>query len=305
MQDSINGILFIDKEIYFTTFDIIRRIKKNIKDRVKIGHAGTLDPIATGLVVVLLGKATRIADIFHCFPKTYRAVFEFGIKSNTDDITGEVMEQCPRNIDITRGEMLDILKGFKGIYLTKPPVFSAKKIKGRPAYEYARKNIDIEMKDTQSIIYDSRLINVRGRQVELEFTVSKGTYIRSIARDMGDKTGYGCVMKELRRTSIGNFSVDDALLQGDISESAVASQILGINEVLYPYCTNHIDYKTLTGKLSFPEEQCCALPPLSWGQDSSFFIVGDRKSTVLMVIRKDRDDTCRVLYKDDNRLAAV
>ncbi len=310
MPDSLNGILFVDKESGCTTFDIIRQVKKQIKGKIKAGHTGTLDPIATGLVIILLGKATKISDLFHCFPKTYRAVFQFGLETDTHDVQGEIKKRYSGRICLSADDLKEMLKGFEGVYQTRPPEYSAKKIKGKPAYYYARKNIKVALEETRNMIYRSQVLKVSGFIAELEFEVSKGTYIRSIARDIGDISGYGCIMKELRRISIGDFNVTGACNQANIKEGAFMDHIRHVSEVLYPCCTSHADLKEgrpgSAERIVLPDNLSSAGSGLPcYGRDSEFFIIGDKERDVLMIVQKERDDRMKILYRNEERFGAV
>lgn len=308
MPKALSGILFIDKDKYCTTFDIIRKIKKYTGKKAKIGHTGTLDPIATGMVVILMGKATKMANIFHCFEKTYNARFQFGLKTSTDDVQGEIIDSFSEKITLDEHKLKEILKNFKGSYETIPPAYCAKKINGKPAYYYARKNIDIELKKTKSFIYESKFLGFEKEMADFSFKVSKGTYIRSIARDMGEITGYGCIMKELRRMSIGRFDINDALKQAEIDQKSIIENLKPINEVLYPYCTDIVDYKDADDFLNQAVSSFSKAMPEDYGlnnENNKYFIIGDRFKEVLMVVQKDQSGTIKTLYKNNERLEAV
>lgn len=313
IYSDINGILFIDKEKNCTTFDIIRQLKKFIPKNVKAGHTGTLDPIATGLVIILLGKATRLSNLFHCFTKRYRALFQFGIKTNTDDIQGDEISRYKGCFSIDHSILSSLLERFHGIYETAPPAFSAKKIKGKPAYYYARKKIDIVLKRTTSHIYKTEILNIQGNCASICLEVSTGTYIRSIARDLGEITGYGCIIKDLRRLSIGRFSVDSALRQSEINERTIADGIKPINEVLYPFCTNIIDGNSAEF-FSKRESSAGYLQLENDGLNTDhadkvnanvnkYFIIGNKKGEILIIAQRDDKGNIRSLYRKEDRPA--
>lgn len=298
MNNTLSGVLIIDKEKDCTTYDIIRQIKRTIQSRIKIGHTGTLDPIATGLVIILLGKATKLADIFHCLPKTYNASFQFGISTETDDADGATTDTFDSDITISKPGLNSFLTGFLGNYETTPPKFCAKKIKGKPAYFYARNNIDIKINKVSSTIYKYKILSIDKDLADILFTVSKGTYIRSIARDLGVVTGYGCIMKDLRRTAIGKITLKDSLKQSEISCDTVLNSIKPLNEVLFPYCTNIVSNTLCVGEnlhgLSSQTRKTTNNSLSNDGKD--YFIIGNKRKEIMMIVRKDNESKLKTLY---------
>ena len=221
----MNGIINIDKPKGFTSQDALRKIKNILYSygiREKIGHTGTLDPIATGLLTVCVGKATRVIEYMGGDIKTYVSTMELGKKSDTLDITGEILFEK----DFSNVSYEDINKAFseyKGIVEQIPPKYSALKYKGKPLYEYARRgiNIDTEIKKRKVFIRDIEVLNVDLSKGEIVFKVScsKGTYVRTISDDIGNKLGCGAIMTKLRRISSGVFNVDEAFTIEDIEST--------------------------------------------------------------------------------------
>lgn len=201
----MNGILLINKPVGITSYDVIRELKKILNTK-KIGHAGTLDPFASGLLIILVGHATKLSDYFMGQDKTYQGTIVFNNHYDTYDVTGEVIESD--NKVISFNELNGIRTDFIGEYMQMPPIYSAIKVDGKKLYEYARANIDVEI--------SKRLVNIKdlnfkdlNKLNEFEFTtsVSSGTYIRSLAVDIATKLNTFGALKTLKRTSINNFDL--------------------------------------------------------------------------------------------------
>jgi len=207
-----HNVILIDKPADWSSFDVVKKIK-NIGRFKKVGHAGTLDPFAEGLLIIGTGDETKKLINWSDADKAYQAEIEFGKQTNTYDITGEVTES--KEVDkVDWNKVKDILDSFIGISDQLPPMFSAKKVKGVRLYKLARKGKEIE-RNTQKIKIDKMdMLNNSDNKMEIEVHCSKGTYIRTIAHDIGIKSGYGAYLKSLKRNSVGNFSVKDALSIG-------------------------------------------------------------------------------------------
>jgi len=206
------GFFFlIDKELGVSSFNIIYRLRPLIGVK-KIGHAGTLDPLATGLLIVACGKkATTKIDTFMNLQKTYTGEIRIGATTKTDDAEAE--EENFTNFDgITETQLENIRQKFVGEFYQTPPIYSAKKIKGKRLYDLARKNIEVkEIKPQLIHVVDFQITKINLPIVDFLITCSKGSYIRAIARDFGKELGVGAYLKALRRTKIGEYSVDNAL----------------------------------------------------------------------------------------------
>lgn len=204
----MNGILIVDKPKGFTSHDVVDFVRKrfNIK---KAGHAGTLDPMATGVLIVLIGKATKEAPRFLNDDKTYEGTLVFGATSNTGDGEGEIL----RGSDSWPDEKTtrDIFKGFMGKIKQVPPMFSAKKIGGKKLYEFARKGIQVKREPRIVEVKSMEIKSLNMPEVVFEVSVSKGTYIRQLVSDIGKRAGCGAYLKELKRTKSGIFGVDRAI----------------------------------------------------------------------------------------------
>jgi tRNA pseudouridine55 synthase len=208
-------ILLIDKELNWTSFDAVNKIRILLKNRlgikkIKVGHAGTLDPLATGLIIVCTGKMTKQITGFQDLEKEYEAVLKLGETTPSFDLESSVDKVFPSE-HITKENLISVLQSFVGEIEQVPPLFSAKYINGTRAYEYARKGSDLELKAQKVKINSIELIFFNMPFVKIRVICSKGTYIRSLARDIGQALQSGAYLSELRRTRIGQHDVNNAL----------------------------------------------------------------------------------------------
>ncbi len=215
-EDLLEGtVLLIDKYLDWTSFDVVNKIRYQIKSKkniskIKVGHAGTLDPKATGLLIVCTGKKTKAIDEFAQLEKEYFATFKLGETTASFDSETEPDKYFPTN-HISEELIRTVAETFIGHQAQIPPVFSAKKVDGKRAYINAREGKSIEMKPTQIEIKQMELIDFRFPNVQFRILSSKGTYIRAIARDFGNALKSGAYLTELRRSKIGKFTVADAI----------------------------------------------------------------------------------------------
>jgi tRNA pseudouridine55 synthase len=217
----MNGLLVIDKPGGMTSRDVVNRVQKWFPRKTKIGHTGTLDPLATGVLVVCVGAATRLADFVQAMGKTYRSRFLLGATSDTDDADGRV-SLTPNLVPPTREQIEAALAGFIGDIEQVPPAVSALKIEGRRAHDLARKGEDVKLAARTVRIDAIRVLGYEWPHLDVEVDCGKGTYIRSIARDLGARLGCGGLVQTLRRTRIGPFTADQGLGLGATPEEARA-----------------------------------------------------------------------------------
>jgi tRNA pseudouridine55 synthase len=223
ITDFENGsILLIDKPYRWTSFDVVSKVKSLLKHKlnlkkIKIGHAGTLDPLATGLLILCTGKFTKRIEEFQAFDKEYTGSFYLGATTLSYDLEKEVTAAGDIS-SITSEEIIAAAKFYIGGYEQLPPIFSAKKIQGERAYEFARKGKEVEMKAVTVRIPEFEITSVHLPEVDFRILCSKGTYIRSIAHDFGEKLGCGAYLSALRRTQIGHFHVDTAMSIDQLEE---------------------------------------------------------------------------------------
>ena len=208
-------MLLVDKPLTWTSFDVVKYIRKSLVSkfkikRIKVGHAGTLDPLATGLLIICIGKQTKQISIYQNLSKTYTGKFKLGETTPSYDAETEVNKSF--NYDhIKENDIINLSQKFTGKLMQKPPIFSALKKNGKRMYEYARENKKIEIQEREINIYEFEIIKFTDPYIEFKITCSKGTYIRSIANDFGKKLNSGSYLYELRRINIGEFSVLNAL----------------------------------------------------------------------------------------------
>ena len=208
-------MLLVDKPLTWTSFDVVKYIRKSLVSkfkikRIKVGHAGTLDPLATGLLIICIGRQTKQISIYQNLTKTYTGKFKLGETTPSYDAETEVNKTF--NYDhIKENDIINLSQKFTGKLMQKPPIFSAIKKNGKRMYEYARENKKIEIQEREINIYEFEIIKFTDPYIEFKITCSKGTYIRSIANDFGKKLNSGSYLSELRRINIGEFSVLNAL----------------------------------------------------------------------------------------------
>jgi tRNA pseudouridine55 synthase len=213
-----DGALVINKPLGKTSHDIVDAVRHLAGFR-QIGHLGTLDPLATGVLVLLLGKATRLVRFYSGRRKRYTAAFRFGYATNTFDSEG--VAQGPDLAPILDREVLERLAAESlGPFEQMPPIFSAKKVHGRPAYELARKNEPVELKPASVELFEYRLTGIEGPVARFAIECSSGTYIRSLVHDMGQKLGCGAHLAEISRTAVGEFSLDQAIEIDELAQAA-------------------------------------------------------------------------------------
>ena len=207
----MDGIIIINKTKGFTSHDIVAKVKK-ILQVSKVGHTGTLDPNATGVLPILLGQGTKLSKYLINHDKIYSVTLALGIKTDTADGEGNVIEKSKIDENkITIPKVENVLSSFIGKQRQKPPMYSAIKIKGKKLYEYARKGIEIEVESREIQIYSITLLNIVNNEIQFEVSCSKGTYIRSLCEDIAEKLGTIGYMKELNRIKVGEFSIQEAI----------------------------------------------------------------------------------------------
>lgn len=205
---NLGETILIDKSLDWTSFDVVKKIRNTIKCK-KVGHAGTLDPLATGLLILCTGKNTKKINDYQNYPKEYIGTFVLGKTTPSHDLESEInFEKSTK--DINEKDIHSLASSFLGIQDQLPPKFSAVKINGRRAYSLARNNEKITLKKKEIEIFKFDITTIKMPEINFVIKCSKGTYIRSIARDFGKKIGSGAYLSQLRRTKIGTFNVSDA-----------------------------------------------------------------------------------------------
>ncbi|WBW50681.1 tRNA pseudouridine(55) synthase TruB [Peptoniphilus equinus] len=251
----MNGVLLINKPKDMTSHDVVYSLRKKLQIK-KIGHAGTLDPMAEGVLVMLIGQGTKLSDYLLSKSKTYLAEFELGYETDTLDSTGEVVSSGG-NTEYSRDEIQKVFESLSGDILQVPPIYSAIKVKGKKLYDYARSGEAVDIQSRHVTIYDLNM--VCDAPLTLQTTVSSGTYIRSLIRDIGHALGTYATMTGLVRQASGTFTLDHALSLESISDMTISDiekalipmdQALGFEPVVVP---DHL-YKRITNGLMYFHE---------------------------------------------------
>ena len=216
-ETELPAVLLVDKPQGPTSHDVIQVARRALGVR-RIGHTGTLDPFASGLLLLCVGRATRLAEYFHLLPKTYSATAVLGVETDTEDHTGKVTAQTDEWQSVTLDGIERAMERHRGVQAQLPSSYSAKKVAGRRAYEVARAGETVELAARTVQVHRLEVVDVRPPELEFVAEVSTGTYVRAIARDLGRDLGCGAHLKSLRRTSIGPFLVDDAVSLADLEE---------------------------------------------------------------------------------------
>jgi tRNA pseudouridine55 synthase len=211
--------VLVDKPAGKTSHDIVQHVRRALGIRAA-GHTGTLDPFATGLLVVLVGRATRLARFVEAQPKTYVATARLGIRTTTDDLTGEMIGSESSGL-LPESLVRDTLAEFLGLQAQRPPQFSAKRVGGERSYRKARRGESVELADVDITVHAITLVAYRPPEFDFRVTVSPGTYVRAIARDLGERLGVGSHLTRLRREAIGSLRVEDAVSLERLSATAL------------------------------------------------------------------------------------
>lgn len=204
----MNGVLIIDKPSGLTSHDVVNRVRRVLNER-SVGHLGTLDPLATGVLPLVVGSFTRLAQFYTASEKTYEGVIRLGFSTDTYDAEGEATSPA-QTVQVSLEEVRNLAIRFRGRIEQVPPPFSAKKIHGVPAYKLARKHQDVPLKPVQVEIMEFEIVEVEGCRARFSARVAAGTYMRSVAHDMGQALGCGAHLESLRRTAAGEFGMEDA-----------------------------------------------------------------------------------------------
>lgn len=225
----LEGILLIDKPVGITSHDVVDRVRRKLRMK-RIGHAGTLDPLATGLLIILVGKATKVSQFLMGLDKAYEGRGRLGEITDSHDSDGDVMESREVPDDLDEAALRQAMKGFEGDQYQMPPMFSAKKVKGVPLYKLARKGKTVEREPRFVRIKQFSLLELEKPEFTFRLECSKGTYARTLVHDLGEKLGPGAHMTALRRTAIERFS----LAQATPLEEMEAMGMQGLQRRLMP-----------------------------------------------------------------------
>lgn len=232
----INGMINIYKEAGFTSHDVVAKMRGILKQK-KIGHTGTLDPEAVGVLPVCLGNGTKLCDMFTDKSKVYEGVLYLGVATDTQDMTGKILER--REIHASEEEIREVVLSFLGEYHQIPPMYSALKVNGQKLYELARQGKEVERKPRELMIESIEILSVDLPRVRFLVGCSKGTYIRTLCHDIGEKLGCGAAMESLIRRRVGNFRIEDAItlsmLETLRDENRVMEKVISVESLFNNY----------------------------------------------------------------------
>ncbi len=271
----MNGIVIIDKPVGITSHGVVSRMRRIFGTR-RVGHSGTLDPMATGVLPVFVGRATRACEFALCDEKAYIARFRLGVVTDTQDITGAVLEERP--VDATQEQVFDVCRSFCGKILQTPPMYSALKVDGVALYKLAREGKTVERKAREITIHSVNPSYAGDNEYEIEVECSKGTYIRTLIYDIGEKLGCGASMTALRRTKSGIFTIDRAKT---IEQTEAEPTLLPIDFMFSEYSPMTIDVKG--------EKKCRNGAPVPGdAEDGVTYRVYSENGEFLMLARGDK-----------------
>ena len=242
----MNGIIIIDKPQEWTSNDVVSRLRRVFNTR-RIGHGGTLDPMATGVLPVFVGRATRGVEFFEHAEKVYEATIRFGLTTDTEDITGKTITEC--EVHLTEEDLLAVLPKFRGDILQVPPMYSAIKVNGQKLYDLARKGREVERQPRPITIHELELLEFTGNEARLRVRCSKGTYIRTLCKDIGEALGCGGCMAALRRVEAGEYTLEGSIPLRQLLDVSEAGG--DVEHLLRPVDTMFASHR----KLSLNEKQ--------------------------------------------------
>jgi tRNA pseudouridine55 synthase len=219
----MNGVLVIDKPSGLTSHDVVNRVRRILQQR-SVGHLGTLDPLATGVLPLVTGSLTRLAQFYTASEKTYQGVIRFGFATDTYDAEGEATSAA-QVVKVSLEQLRALAVRFRGVIEQMPPPFSAKKIHGVPAYKLARKHKAVPLKRVQVEVKEFEILGVEGERASFRARVASGTYMRSVAHDVGQQMGCGAHLESLRRTGLGEFELTDAHPLEEVEAAAKTAQV--------------------------------------------------------------------------------
>ena len=245
----MDGILLVNKPKDMTSRDVVNILSKKFNLR-SIGHTGTLDPIATGVLGIAMNKGLKIVDLLINDTKEYIATAKMGISTDTLDVTGNIINE-EDNYQVTKEQLIEVLNSFVGKSIQEVPIYSALKVNGKRLYEYARGNKEVEIPKREIEIYEIELLELNKDEFKFRVIVTKGTYIRSLIRDIGNKLGIPCVMSDLIRTKQGNFRLEDSYTLEEVKNDNY--QLISIKNALAGYkfikVNSFIENKVLNGRI--------------------------------------------------------
>lgn len=233
--DALEGVLIVHKEVGWTSHDVVAKVRSFLR-RSKVGHAGTLDPSATGVLPILVGRATRIAEYLINWDKEYRAVLRLGETTDTQDATGQILTKVD-SCEVAEDVLEAVIVRFRGVQQQLPPMYSAVKVGGQRLYKAARAGRSVEREERSIVIHQLEIVAVHGRDVILRIVCSKGTYIRTLCADIGQALGVGGHLLALERRRVGPLSIEQAMtvnqVAGHLTTGTLREQFISLDQLLF------------------------------------------------------------------------
>jgi tRNA pseudouridine55 synthase len=279
----MNGIINVYKEKGYTSHDVVAKLRGILRQK-KIGHTGTLDPQAEGALPVCLGNATRLCDLLTDKTKEYEAVLRLGVTTDTQDMTGTVLSESP--VEVLEDDIINIMSTFRGKIMQVPPMYSALKVDGRKLVDLAREGIEVERKAREIEIFELEILEVSLPLVRFRVNCSKGTYIRTLCQDIGEKAGCGGAMESLLRSRVDRFEVKDALTLDQIEQMRDEQRL---DEILYPVDEVFMHLTAVTVKNEFRKviDNGNSLYPKMYEPRVDFFADENKTPTQIRVYNED------------------
>lgn len=276
----MNGIIIIDKPADWTSFDVIAKLRGILREK-RIGHGGTLDPMATGVLPIFIGRATRAVEFCESVDKEYIAGLRLGIVTDTQDTTGNTLKTS--DVAVSRIDVEAAVRHFTGVQEQLPPMYSAVKIVGKRLYELARRGIEAERKTRQITIHAIEVLEQSGDDYVLRVVCSKGTYIRTLCHDIGSFLGCGATMCSLRRTRAGSFTLEKALSLSDVDTAVKSGRI---DDLLQPVDSLFSDYPSISID-DQKKKKCLNGVDFTFDTPDGLYRVYDSSASFLMLGRVD------------------
>lgn len=288
----MKGIVLVNKEVGLSSYDLIRIVKNQIGSDFKIGHSGTLDPLASGIVILLFNEATKISNFLMDYEKEYVGVIKLGIDTDTNDITGKVIEKkkVPK---LKKEEVSEILKNFVGKINQEPPIYSAIKINGEPSYLKVRKKEEVFLKKRLVECYQIELIDYFKDTILIKAVVGKGFYLRSLARDIGREIGCGATLAGLKRIRIGKWQIEDCLKTWELSYENIKKNLIPIREALYKFKEYFYNKRVIE---EFKKEKKLFCEDNNFGyckvisEDEKVLIIGEKENNLIKFLKLIYED---------------
>lgn len=279
----MNGIINVYKEKGYTSHDVVAKLRGILRQK-KIGHTGTLDPQAEGVLPVCLGNATRLCDLLTDKTKEYEAVLRLGVTTDTQDMTGTVLSESP--VEVLEDDIINIMSTFRGKIMQVPPMYSALKVDGRKLVDLAREGIEVERKAREIEIFELEILEVSLPLVRFRVNCSKGTYIRTLCQDIGERAGCGGAMESLLRSRVDRFEVKDALTLDQIEQMRDEQRL---DEILYPVDEVFMHLTAVTVKNEFRKviDNGNSLYPKMYEPRVDFFADENKTPTQIRVYNED------------------